>query len=85
MCGDSVSIEQYKERFLAKLDSMSDEELRQIFDDVLRDYSDSVSVMGIPVIFPTLSQDRTYIFLYKRGSMLRKRGNILEVCRNQGK
>lgn len=80
-----MDIEQYKERFLAKLDTMSDEELRQIFDDVLKDYSSSDSVMGIPVIFPTISQDRTYILLYKRGSMLRKRGNILEICRNQGK
>lgn len=80
-----MDIKQYKERFLAKLDTMSDEELRQIFDDVLKDYSSSDSVMGIPVIFPTISQDRTYILLYKRGSMLRKRGNILEICRNQGK
>jgi len=80
-----MDIEQYKERFLDKLDAMSDEELRQIFDDVLKDYSSLDSVMGIPVIFPTISQDRTYILLYKRGSMLRKRGNILEVCRNQGK
>lgn len=80
-----MDIEQYKERFLAKLDTMSDEELRQVFDDVLKDYSSSDSVMGIPVIFPTISQDRTYILLYKRGSMLRKRGNILEICRNQGK
>ncbi len=77
-----MDIEQYKERFLARLDTMSDEELRQIFDDVLKDYSSSDSVIGIPVIFPTISQDRTYILLYKRGSMLRKRGNILEVCRN---
>lgn len=80
-----MDIERYKERFLDRLDTMSDEELRQIFDDVLKDYSSSDSVMGIPVIFPTISQDRTYILLYKRGSMLRKRGNILEVCRNQGK
>ncbi len=80
-----MDIEQYKERFLARLDTMSDEELRQIFDDVLRDYGDSNSSMCIPVIFPTISYDRTYILLYKRGSMLRKRGNILEVCRNQGK
>lgn len=80
-----MDIEQYKERFLARLDTMSDEELRQIFDDVLRDYGDSNSSMCTPVIFPTISYDRTYILLYKRGSMLRKRGNILEVCRNQGK
>jgi len=80
-----VNIEQYVERFLTKLDNMSDEELRQIFDDVLKDYSNSDSIMGIPVIFPTISQDRTYILLYKRGSILRKRGNILEVRRNQGK
>lgn len=77
-----MDIEQYKERFLDRLDTMSDEELRQIFDDVLKDYSSSDSVIGIPVIFPTISQDRTYILLYKRGSMLRKRGNIIEVCRN---
>lgn len=80
-----MDIEQYKERFLDRLDTMSDEELRQVFNDVLRDYSDSVSIMGIPVIFPTISLDRAYILLYKRGSMLRKRGNILEVRRNQGK
>lgn len=80
-----MDIERYKERFLDRLDTMSDEELRQIFDDVLKDYSSSDSVIGIPVIFPTISQDRTYILLYKRGSMLRKRGNILEVRRNQGK
>lgn len=80
-----MDIEQYKERFLDRLDTMSDEELRQIFDDVLRDCGDSNSSMCIPVIFPTISYDRTYILLYKRGSMLRKRGNILEVCRNQGK
>ena len=80
-----MDVERYKERFLDRLDTMSDEELRQIFDDVLKDYSNSDSVVGIPVIFPTISQDRTYILLYKRGSMLRKRGNILEVCRNQGK
>lgn len=80
-----MDIEQYKERFLDRLDTMSDEELRQIFDDVLRDYGDSNSSMCISVIFPTISYDRTYILLYKRGSMLRKRGNILEVCRNQGK
>lgn len=80
-----MDIERYKERFLDRLDTMSDEELRQIFDDVLNDYSDSVFIMGIPVIFPTISYDRTYILLYKRGSILRKRGNILEVRRNQGK
>ena len=80
-----MNIEQYVERFLTKLDNMSDEDLRQIFDDVLKDYSNSDSIMGIPVIFPTISQDRTYILLYKRGSILRKRGNILEVRRNQGK
>ena len=80
-----MNIEQYVERFLTKLDNMSDEELRQIFDDVLKDYSNSDFIMGIPGIFPTISQDRTYILLYKRGSILRKRGNILEVRRNQGK
>lgn len=80
-----MDIERYKERFLDRLDTMSDEELRQIFDDVLRDYGDSNSSMCIPFIFPTISYDRTYILLYKRGSILRKRGNILEVCRNQGK
>lgn len=47
-----VDIESYKDEVLAKIDTMSDEDLRMIFSEVLDGYEKSIPLMAIPIVVP---------------------------------
>lgn len=80
-----MDIDKYMGDFLSKIDSMSDEELRMIFSDVLDGYEKSIPKMVIPVVVPSLSTERTFILTFRRCTMYRKRGKLSEICRTQRK
>lgn len=80
-----VDIESYKDKVLAKIDAMSDEDLRMIFSEVLDGYEKSIPLMAIPIVVPSFSIERTFILTFRRCNMYRKRGKLSEIRRTKRK
>lgn len=80
-----MDIDAYADKLIAKIESMSDEDLSKIFSDVLDGYEKSVPLMAIPVVVPNLSTKRTFIVMFRRCSMYRKCGDIIAIRRTQRK
>lgn len=80
-----VDIESYKDEVFAKIDAMSEEDLRMIFSEVLDGYEKSIPLMAIPIVVPNLSNERTFILMFRRCNMYRKRGKLSEIRRTKRK
>ena len=80
-----MDIESYKEKVIAKIESMSDEDLRNVFSKVLDGYEKSIPLMAIPIVVPRFSTERTFILTFRRCIMYRKRGKLSEICRTKRK
>ena len=80
-----MGIDSYKEKVIAKIERMSDEDLRMIFSKVLDGYDKPIPLMAIPVVVPSLSTERTFILTFRRCSMYRKRGKLGEIRWHKGK
>jgi hypothetical protein len=80
-----MDIDKYREDFRAKIDSLYVDELIGIFENVLDGYEKPIPLMAIPVVVPSLSTKRTFILVFRRCNMYRKRGKLSEICRNKRK
>lgn len=80
-----MGIESYKEKVIAKIESMSDEDLRNVFSKVLDRYEKPIPLMAIPIIAPRFSTERTFILTFRRCIMCRKRGKLSEIRRHKRK
>ena len=80
-----MGIEVYKNEVIANIESMSDEDLRMIFSDVLDGYEKPIPLMSIPIVVPSLSAERTFILVFRRCNMYRKRGKLSEIRWHKGK
>ena len=80
-----MNIESYKDRVIAKIESMSDEDLRMVFSKVLDGYDKPIPLMAIPVVVPRFSTERTFILVFRRCNMYRKCGKLNEICWYKGK
>lgn len=80
-----MDIESYKDKVIAKINSMSDEDLRMVFSKVLDGYEKSIPLMAIPVVVPSLSINRTFILVFRRCNMYRKCGDIVAIRRTKRK
>lgn len=80
-----MDIESYKDKVIAKINSMSDEDLRMVFSKVLDGYEKSIPLMAIPIVVPSLSIKRTFILLFRRCNMYRKCGDVVAVRRTKRK
>lgn len=80
-----MDIELYKEKVIAKIESMSDEDLRNVFSKVLGGYEKPIPLMAIPIVAPNFSNERTFILTFRRCIMYRKRGKLDEIRRYKRK
>ena len=80
-----MDIDKYVEDFIVKIESMSDEDLCNILSDVLDGYEKPIPLMAIPIVAPSFSTERTFISVFRRSNMCRKRGRLSEICRTQRK
>ena len=80
-----MDIESYKDKVIAKINSMSGEDLRMVFSKVLDGYEKPIPIMTVPVVFPNLSTKRTFILVFRRCNMYRKRGDIVALRRSKRK
>ena len=80
-----MDIESYKNRVIAKINSMSDEDLGMIFSEVLDGYEKPIPLMAIPIVVPSLSIKRTFILVFRRCNMYRKCGDVVAICRTKRK
>jgi hypothetical protein len=80
-----VDIESYKDEVLAKIDAMSEEDLRMIFSEVLDGYEKPIPLMAIPIVVLSFSIERTFILIFRRCRMYRKRGKLSEIRRTKRK
>jgi hypothetical protein len=80
-----MDIESYKNRVIAKINSMSDEDLSMIFSEVLDGYEKPIPLMAIPIAVPSLSIKRTFILVFRRCNMYRKCGDVVAICRTKRK
>jgi hypothetical protein len=80
-----MDIESYKNRVIAKINSMSDEDLSMIFSEVLDGYEKPIPLMAIPIVVPSLSIKRTFILVFRRCNMYRKCGDVVAICRTKRK
>ena len=80
-----MDIESYKDKVIAKINSMSDEDLRMVFSKVLDGYEKPIPLMAIPIVFPSISTKRTFILTFRRCIMYRKRGKLSEIRRTKRK
>lgn len=80
-----MDIDSYADKVIAKIESMSDEDLRMIFSEVLDGYEEPIPLMAIPIVVPSLSAERTFILVFRRCNMYRKRGKLSEIRWHKGK
>ena len=80
-----MGIESYKEKVISKIESMSDEDLCNVFSKVLDRYEKPIPLMAIPIIAPRFSTERTFILTFRRCIMCRKRGKLSEIRRTKRK
>lgn len=80
-----MDIDAYADKVIAKIDTMSSEDLSKVFNDVFSGYEKSVPLMAIPVVVPNLSTKRTFILLFRRCNMYRKSGDVVAIRWNQRK
>lgn len=80
-----MDIEAYKNEVIAKIESMSDEDLCMIFSEVLDGYEKPIPLMAIPIVVPSFSIERTFILVFRRCNMYRKRGRLSEIRRTKRK
>lgn len=80
-----MDIESYKDKVIAKINSMSDEDLRMIFSSVLEGYEKPIPLMAIPIVVPSISTKRTFILVFRRCNMYRKCGDIGALRRTKRK
>ena len=60
-----MDIESYKEKVIAKIESMSDGDLRNVFSEVLGGYKKPIPLMAIPIVVPSFSTERTFILVFR--------------------
>lgn len=80
-----MDIESYKEKVIAKIESMSDEDLRNVFSEVLGGYKKPIPLMAIPIVVPSFSTERTFILVFRRCNMYRKCGDVVAIRRTKRK
>lgn len=80
-----MDIDKYREDFRAKIDSLYVDELRGIFENVLDGYEKPIPLMAIPIVVPSLSTKRTFVLVFIRRNMYRKRGKLSEIRRTKRK
>lgn len=80
-----MDIDSYKDKVIAKINSMSDEDLRMVFSRVLGGYEKPIPLMAIPIVVPSLSIKRTFILVFRGCNMYRKCGDIVAIRRTKRK